>query len=49
MPAGTPLEAQLWTLLGAVVLPLWLLAGLCDYAAHARTQSIKPPVELMVA
>lgn len=29
-------DAALWTLLGAVVLPLWLAAGLVDYAIHAR-------------
>lgn len=27
----------LWWLLGAVVLPLWLLAGFGDYLCHART------------
>lgn len=27
----------LWWLLGAVVLPLWLLSGLADYICHART------------
>ena len=27
----------LWWLLGAVVLPLWLLSGLTDYVCHART------------
>jgi hypothetical protein len=32
------LEHQLWLLLGAGVLPLWLLAGLCDYITHARTR-----------
>ena len=32
------LEQQLWLLLGAGVLPLWLLAGLCDYITHARTR-----------
>lgn len=26
----------LWTLLGAVVMPVWLAAGLLDYAIHAR-------------
>ena len=26
----------LWALLGGVVLPLWLLAGVADYACHAR-------------
>ncbi|GAB2506288.1 hypothetical protein [Lysobacter humi (ex Lee et al. 2017)] len=29
-------DAALWTLLGAVVFPVWLLAGLLDYAIHAR-------------
>lgn len=32
------LEHQLWWLLGAGVLPLWLLVGLLDYATHARTR-----------
>jgi hypothetical protein len=32
------LEHQLWLLLGAGVLPLWLLVGLCDYITHARTR-----------
>lgn len=32
------LEQQLWLLLGVGVLPLWLLAGLCDYITHARTR-----------
>lgn len=32
------LEHQLWMLLGAGVLPLWLLAGLGDYITHARTR-----------
>lgn len=27
----------LWGLLGCVILPLWLLAGLADYIVHART------------
>ena len=27
----------LWWLLGALVLPLWLLSGLTDYICHART------------
>lgn len=35
-PGGIP-DALLWTLLGAIVLPAWLLAGLLDYLAHART------------
>lgn len=30
-------DALLWWLLGAVVLPVWLLAGAADYACHART------------
>jgi heme/copper-type cytochrome/quinol oxidase subunit 2 len=29
-------DAALWTLLGAVVFPVWLAAGLLDYAIHAR-------------
>lgn len=29
-------DAALWTLLGAVVFPIWLAAGLLDYAIHAR-------------
>lgn len=29
-------HATLWTLLGAVVFPVWLAAGLLDYAIHAR-------------
>lgn len=32
------LEYLLWMLLGSIVLPLWLAAGLCDYLAHARTR-----------
>lgn len=32
------LEHQLWLLLGAGVLPFWLLVGLCDYITHARTR-----------
>jgi hypothetical protein len=35
---NTALEHHLWLLLGAGVLPLWLLAGLCDYITHARTR-----------
>lgn len=31
------LAILLWQLLGRVVLPLWLAAGLADYLAHART------------
>lgn len=30
-------DTLLWWLLGAVVLPAWLLAGAADYAWHART------------
>lgn len=37
MILGTTPDALLWTLLGAVVLPAWLLAGVCDYLAHARS------------
>lgn len=37
MPAAVPLDALLWGLLGWVVLPLWLLAGMADYWAHARS------------
>lgn len=33
--AAVPVAA-LWTLLGAVVFPVWLAAGLLDYAIHAR-------------
>lgn len=29
--------ALLWSLLGYVILPLWLLAGVADYVVHART------------
>jgi hypothetical protein len=29
-------DAALWALLGAVVFPIWLAAGLLDYAIHAR-------------
>lgn len=36
MTPGTA-DALLWTLLGAIVLPAWLLAGLLDYLAHSRT------------
>src|SRR5688500_20309327 len=32
------LEHQLWLLLGAGVLPFWLLVGLCCYSTHARTR-----------
>lgn len=37
MSHGTTPDVLLWALLGAVVLPAWLLAGLCDYLLHART------------
>jgi hypothetical protein len=37
MTHGATPDALLWTLLGAVVLPAWLLAGVCDYLAHARS------------
>jgi hypothetical protein len=30
-------DTLLWWLLGTVVLPAWLLAGMADYACHART------------
>ena len=29
-------DAALWWLLGAIVFPVWLIAGLLDYAIHAR-------------
>lgn len=32
------IQSLLWGLLGCVVLPLWLLAGVADYATHARTR-----------
>lgn len=32
------IESLLWGLLGYVVLPLWLLAGVADFATHARTR-----------
>lgn len=32
------IESLLWGLLAYVVLPLWLLAGVADYATHARTR-----------
>jgi hypothetical protein len=32
------LAVLLWQLLGHVILPLWLAAGLADYLAHARTR-----------
>lgn len=35
------LEHQLWLLLGAGVLPLWLLAGLCDYVVHVRSRIVE--------
>ena len=34
--ADTVPDAALWTLLGAVVFPAWLAAGLLDYVIHAR-------------
>ena len=37
MPADAALAPLLWQLLGLVILPLWLLAGVADYIAHART------------
>jgi hypothetical protein len=37
MSAPATLASLLWWLLGAVVLPLWLLAGFGDYLCHART------------
>jgi hypothetical protein len=37
MSEAPALASLLWWLLGAVVLPLWLLAGLGDYLCHART------------
>lgn len=37
MGTGIPLAWLLWFLLGGVILPAWLLAGLCDYWAHARS------------
>lgn len=36
--ADPALESLLWGLLGGAVLPAWLLAGLADYLAHARTR-----------
>ena len=35
--APRPMEALLGTLLGWVVLPLWLASGVADYLCHART------------
>lgn len=32
------LAALLWRLLGCAILPSWLLAGVADYAIHARTR-----------
>jgi hypothetical protein len=32
------MDTLLWGLLGYVLLPLWLLAGLVDYLTHQRTQ-----------
>jgi hypothetical protein len=37
MAPGIPLQDLLWFLLGAFVLPAWLLAGAGDYLAHARS------------
>lgn len=37
MPGDATLQALLWQLLGWVIFPAWLLAGLGDYFAHART------------
>lgn len=37
MPDDAALATLLWQLLGLVLLPAWLLAGLADYVAHART------------
>ena len=37
MPGDAALATLLWQLLGLVLLPAWLLAGLADYVAHART------------
>jgi hypothetical protein len=31
------MDNLLWSLLGCVVLPLWLASGVADYACHART------------
>jgi hypothetical protein len=31
------MESLLWGVLAYAVLPVWLLAGLCDYIVHART------------
>ncbi len=36
MTPDAELAALLWQLLGRVILPLWLLAGLADYFVHAR-------------
>lgn len=36
MPGDATLAALLWQLLGWVILPAWLLAGVGDYIAHAR-------------
>ena len=36
-PDDAALAQLLWQLLGWVILPAWLLAGLGDYIAHART------------
>ena len=37
MTGGGLFPALLWWLLGAWVLPVWLLSGLVDYICHART------------
>lgn len=37
MPDDATLAPLLWQLLGWVILPAWLLAGVGDYIAHART------------
>ena len=37
MPGDASLAVLLWQLLALVLLPAWLLAGLADYVAHART------------
>ena len=31
------MDSLLWSLLGYVVFPLWLLSGIADYAVHRRT------------
>ena len=37
MPGDATLAPLLWQLLGWVILPAWLFAGMGDYIAHART------------